>query len=46
MIIESFFPFLDDPFIDGTLGSGTPGPIYQKIRAAFADAAVDLGTPV
>jgi branched-chain amino acid aminotransferase len=33
--------------LDGrTLGPGTPGPIYQKIRAAFADAAVELGTSV
>jgi len=32
--------------LDGrTLGSGTPGPVYEKIRAGFADAAVDLGTP-
>lgn len=27
------------------LGTGTPGPIYEKIRAAFADATVELGTP-
>jgi branched-chain amino acid aminotransferase len=33
--------------LDGRpLGRGTPGPIYETIRAAFADAAVDLGTPV
>ena len=33
--------------LDGRpLGRGAPGPIYEKIRAAFADAAVGLGTPV
>jgi branched-chain amino acid aminotransferase len=33
--------------LDGRpVGSVTPGPLYEKIRAAFADAAVDLGTPV
>jgi branched-chain amino acid aminotransferase len=33
--------------LDGrSLGCGRPGPIYEKIRAAFADAVVDLGTPV
>jgi branched-chain amino acid aminotransferase len=33
--------------LDGrTLGRGMPGPVYEKIRAAFADATADLGTPV
>jgi len=33
--------------LDGrTVGSGNPGPVYEKIRAAFADAVIDLGTPV
>lgn len=33
--------------LDGrSIGSGNPGPVYEKIRAAFADAAIDLGTPV
>lgn len=33
--------------LDGrALGRGTPGPIYEKIRAAFAEAVVALGTPV
>jgi branched-chain amino acid aminotransferase len=32
--------------LDGrAVGLETPGPICEKIRAAFADAAVDLGTP-
>jgi branched-chain amino acid aminotransferase len=33
--------------LDGrSIGAGTPGPVYEKIRAAFADAVIDLGTPV
>jgi branched-chain amino acid aminotransferase len=33
--------------LDGrAVGRQTPGPICEKIRAAFADAVVDLGTPV
>ena len=33
--------------LDGRpIGAGTPGPIYAKLRAAFADAAPSLGTPV
>jgi branched-chain amino acid aminotransferase len=33
--------------LDGRpIGRGAPGPIYDEIRTAFADAAVDLGTPV
>jgi branched-chain amino acid aminotransferase len=33
--------------LDGhPLGCGSPGPVYEKIRAAFADATAELGTPV
>jgi len=33
--------------LDGrAVGRQTPGPVCEKIRAAFADAVVDLGTPV
>jgi len=33
--------------LDGRdVGSGAPGPVYAKIRAAFADATAVLGTPV
>ena len=32
--------------LDGrTIGAGVPGPVYAKIAAALADAAVSLGTP-
>jgi len=33
--------------LDGrTIGGGRPGPIFEKIGAAFADACIALGTPV
>jgi branched-chain amino acid aminotransferase len=33
--------------LDGRpIGEGRPGPVYAKLRAAFADAAPSLGTPV
>jgi len=33
--------------LDGrSIGSGSPGPVYEKVRAAFTDALIDLGTPV
>jgi branched-chain amino acid aminotransferase len=33
--------------LDGrVVGAGKPGPVYEKIRSAFADAVIDLGTPV
>ncbi|MFQ5417759.1 MAG: branched-chain amino acid aminotransferase, partial [Myxococcota bacterium] len=27
------------------IGAGGPGPVFEKVRAAFAIAAVSLGTP-
>jgi branched-chain amino acid aminotransferase len=31
--------------LDGrTIGAGAPGPVFEKVRAAFADAIVSLGT--
>jgi branched-chain amino acid aminotransferase len=27
------------------IGSGVPGPVFEKVRAAFADATAELGTP-
>jgi branched-chain amino acid aminotransferase len=33
--------------LDGRdVGCGAPGPVYAKIRAAFADATAELGTPI
>jgi branched-chain amino acid aminotransferase len=33
--------------LDGrVLGTGGPGPVYEKIRAAFADATAELGVPI
>jgi branched-chain amino acid aminotransferase len=33
--------------LDGrVLGRGGPGPVYEKIRAAFADATAELGVPI
>ncbi len=33
--------------LDGrSVGGGRPGPVSQKLRAAYLDAAVSLGTPV
>jgi len=33
--------------LDGrVVGSGSPGAVFERIRAAFADAAAGLGTPV
>ncbi len=33
--------------LDGqTIGSGAPGPIFTKLKTAFADATVSLGTPL
>lgn len=33
--------------LDGrSVGSGSPGPVYEKVRAAFADAVIERGTPV
>ncbi len=29
-----------------TIGSGAPGPIFTKLKTAFADATVSLGTPL
>jgi branched-chain amino acid aminotransferase len=32
--------------LDGrVIGVGAPGPVFEKVRAAFADATVSLGTP-
>jgi len=32
--------------LDGRpIGTGAPGPVFEKIRAAFADATFELGTP-
>jgi len=28
-----------------TLGAGAPGPVFEKLRAAFADATQRLGVP-
>jgi branched-chain amino acid aminotransferase len=33
--------------LDGrVLGTGGPGPVYEKIRAAFVDATAELGVPI
>jgi len=32
--------------LDGRpIGAGGPGPVYEKVRAAFADALIERGTP-
>ena len=33
--------------LDGrVIGTGGPGPVFEKLRCAFADAVVSLGTPL
>jgi D-alanine transaminase len=33
--------------LDGRpIGAGRPGPVYEKLRAAFLDAAPSLGVPL
>ena len=31
---------------DRSIGSGNPGPVYEKVRAAFAEATFELGVPL
>jgi branched-chain amino acid aminotransferase len=31
---------------DRVIGTGSPGPVFEKLRAAFGDAVIELGTPV
>ena len=30
---------------DRIIGAGSPGPVFEKLRAAFRDAVIELGTP-
>jgi hypothetical protein len=32
--------------LDGRIvGVGSPGPVFEKVRSAFAESTVDRGTP-